>query len=533
MKITCDSCGSHYKIADDKVRGRRVKVRCKSCGKTLVVDGAADGAGAAAEAGPVGTALAGGGVSPDTWSVNLNESDQRTMTTAEIVAGYRAGWVSPDIYVWRDGMTDWTPLMEVPELSEAIGPATPAAAEPVGGAALGAASSAEVATAAAGSFAVPRTGASARISGGRAQRGADLFGGVAQAGGEDEARTPLMAGTQPYDDPRPTGARNENSVLFSLDALKVGFAGGAAGGGGGGGAAVSTGPKPKAPPRRSGAPSNPEDPFGMGSDSLAGIGGSASPLFSFGTNQALLTAAPPPEPPRVAAADQGFGQGSTFLPPLERKTRPSKVVIVGAALAALLVGGIVIASMGGEDEKELAAAETKDEQAAEKTAASEKAAEENKEEPKPEEKPEEKKAEEETAAAKPAVEDKKPVAAVSKPKSGAAAKPAAAKPEATKPQVKQQVSDGVASFNKGAAIAALSSAASAASGCKRPGGPTGGGRAIVTFAPSGRVTSANVQGGSFGGTSVGGCIASVFRRATVPAFSGSPVTVSKSFSISP
>jgi hypothetical protein len=53
----------------------------------------------------------------------------------------------------------------------------------------------------------------------------------------------------------------------------------------------------------------------------------------------------------------------------------------------------------------------------------------------------------------------------------------------------------------------------------------------VTFATSGRVTSANVTGGSFAGTSVGGCVAGVFRKARIPAFTGNPVTVSKSFSV--
>ena len=39
MKITCQSCGAKYAIADEKVRGRRVKVRCKSCNEPIVVDG--------------------------------------------------------------------------------------------------------------------------------------------------------------------------------------------------------------------------------------------------------------------------------------------------------------------------------------------------------------------------------------------------------------------------------------------------------------------------------------------------------------
>jgi hypothetical protein len=86
-------------------------------------------------------------------------------------------------------------------------------------------------------------------------------------------------------------------------------------------------------------------------------------------------------------------------------------------------------------------------------------------------------------------------------------------------------------FSRSAALSALQAAAGAASGCKKPGGPTGRGRVSVTFAPSGRVTTAVVTGPPFSGTSVGGCVAAVFRRARVPPFTGSPVTAHKSFTI--
>ena len=86
-------------------------------------------------------------------------------------------------------------------------------------------------------------------------------------------------------------------------------------------------------------------------------------------------------------------------------------------------------------------------------------------------------------------------------------------------------------FDRAAAMSALGGAAGAAKGCKKPDGPTGGGKVRVTFAPSGNVTSATVEGPPFAGTPVGGCIASAFRGAHVPPFEGSPVAVSKSFSI--
>lgn len=85
-------------------------------------------------------------------------------------------------------------------------------------------------------------------------------------------------------------------------------------------------------------------------------------------------------------------------------------------------------------------------------------------------------------------------------------------------------------FDKSAAQAALSQAANMVATCRRPGAPTGDGRVVVTFATSGAVQSASVQG-ALAGTSTGDCVARQFRSAKVPAFSGAPVTVSKSFTV--
>ncbi len=85
-------------------------------------------------------------------------------------------------------------------------------------------------------------------------------------------------------------------------------------------------------------------------------------------------------------------------------------------------------------------------------------------------------------------------------------------------------------LNRGAAMVALGSASSAVSRCRRPGGPAGGGSASVTFSPDGPVSSVSVSA-PFGGTPVGACIQGAFRGARVPPFSGSAVTLSKSFRI--
>lgn len=87
-----------------------------------------------------------------------------------------------------------------------------------------------------------------------------------------------------------------------------------------------------------------------------------------------------------------------------------------------------------------------------------------------------------------------------------------------------------APFDTGAAKNVLTTAAANASSCKQADGPTGNGRVSITFAPSGRPTSVAVTG-DVAGSSVGSCVAKLFRQTRVPAFSGEPVTVAKSFSI--
>jgi eukaryotic-like serine/threonine-protein kinase len=88
----------------------------------------------------------------------------------------------------------------------------------------------------------------------------------------------------------------------------------------------------------------------------------------------------------------------------------------------------------------------------------------------------------------------------------------------------------LAPLNRGAAIAALGSAASSVARCKQEDGPSGSGRASVTFAPNGSVVSVGLPG-KFAGTAVGNCIQGLYRKAKLQPFSGGPVTLSSSFNV--
>lgn len=79
-------------------------------------------------------------------------------------------------------------------------------------------------------------------------------------------------------------------------------------------------------------------------------------------------------------------------------------------------------------------------------------------------------------------------------------------------------------FDTKAAKTALNAAFARAALCRGPDDPGGDVTAFITYAPSGRVTSATVSG-VFAGTSIGGCIATALRGARVPPFSGEHVSV--------
>jgi predicted Zn finger-like uncharacterized protein len=585
MKITCESCGAKYTIADDKVIGRKVKIRCKGCSTPIVVDGQKLGPSAAPPGSPdakAETLLP--QPSPD-WSVNLSETDQRSMTTQQLVEAFQSGQVTPEAYVWREGMADWVPLLDCAELAPLLTPAAgamptppfpeqqpaytspqavfpepgfpqaghsaPAAAEPQPPPAepspeqaasvapstetpapapstetaaptpTPAAAAAKPATekarairaqsgaqakASADPAAVPRSTVSARITGGRSQGAHDLFAGVESAGSE-ALDVPItgpslpQAGSTAYADDRPTGARNENSVLFSLDSMKA--------------ANLSASPSTQ---------QRPDDPFGMGgSTGIAGLGG-GNPLFTLADNQRLLSAPPPPPepPPRpvaIAVPSVAPGGGVTL-------TRQMLGIIAGGVLLILLLGVGIGAMLSGDEESTEAASASAATSAA-PVAASDEKTEKAEKEPEPAASPpSDAPAPPPSAEAKADDKDgKSPSGATGKQPSGGSARKDAKKDDAPAPVTADQP------FNRGAAVAAMSAAASQASGCKKPGGPTGSGKATLTFAPTGRVTSATVDSPPFAGTAVGGCVASIFRRAKVPPFTGNPIRVSKSFSI--
>ena len=38
MKVVCEGCQAKYRLPDDRVSGRKLKIRCRKCGGTMVID---------------------------------------------------------------------------------------------------------------------------------------------------------------------------------------------------------------------------------------------------------------------------------------------------------------------------------------------------------------------------------------------------------------------------------------------------------------------------------------------------------------
>ena len=544
MKITCQTCDAKYTIADEKVAGKVVKIRCKKCNGTIVVNGnqaapapaplpafpslasAFDddedgatrvfsdpsqtfgmgfGAPKPAAAAPAQAAPA---PRSDAWTVSASDDDSRTMTTAELTAAIANGAVRGDAFVWKDGMGDWKTVADLAELRAFLPAAKPQEAPQEDLNSTMAMDSPMSPFANLGPAGAQRTDAR--------PAGPDLFASSAQA-------TQNTSGA---------GARSENSVLFSLKSLSASEE-----------AAKATkgrdqGVLDLGPSRAPAASSGLDDIMNLGGGSFGG------PIQNFAPPPLLAPVidAPPMMVPGMHAAGAPLYGAPLGMPQAAAPAKKSPMgIIIGAVLGVALLGGggffawksmhrgtdaappapVAVAPIATPTAAaQPAASSTAVAQAATPTAASPDVA------PtpaKPDAKPDTKtdsKADTKVAVADTSTGSKTATPAAA-PSAKPEAKPAAEEPAATGNE-----------FNRGAAAAALGGAASSARSCKKkPDDPSGTGRVKVTFAPSGKVTTANIEGPPFAGTSTGGCIAALFRGAHVPAFDGAAVSVTKSFTI--
>jgi predicted Zn finger-like uncharacterized protein len=141
VNFICDNCQHRYNIADEKVRAKTVKVRCRHCQHLITVVGPAEEAveerttmmsieqverlrkegsssqpaAPAAEAGPE-------------WLAMIKGKQSGPFDLRGVAELVRVGEANGRTYFWRQGMAEWKRGSELPELASVFPTAIPAAA---------------------------------------------------------------------------------------------------------------------------------------------------------------------------------------------------------------------------------------------------------------------------------------------------------------------------------------------------------------------------------------------------------------------
>jgi predicted Zn finger-like uncharacterized protein len=123
MKFVCERCHTRYSIADDKVRQKILKIRCKTCENVITVR----------DSGPVATTAFGqsphGAAPPPPprgpapsreWFVAINGEQTGPMTRSDIARRVLHCKSEDEVYVWKDGQDGWKPPEEVPVIQQEI-----------------------------------------------------------------------------------------------------------------------------------------------------------------------------------------------------------------------------------------------------------------------------------------------------------------------------------------------------------------------------------------------------------------------------
>jgi len=98
MRFSCDSCGSRYLLADEKVLGRLVQVRCRGCAALITLrDGAPEP--------PKPARL---------WFALVAGEQRGPLSDEALQREVDEGRVLSSTFVWHEGMAEWKRLSDVP-----------------------------------------------------------------------------------------------------------------------------------------------------------------------------------------------------------------------------------------------------------------------------------------------------------------------------------------------------------------------------------------------------------------------------------
>lgn len=151
MRFACEQCQTKYTIPDERVRGKILKIRCKNCNCQITISEggvrtarpmeAAGGdtiiptKGSLPALGEGGDATMIGGMAdfftgpsatavppPEDWYISIDGATAGPMPLPELAQRVVAQDSTPahEVFVWREGLGEWLPPAEVPEVKAAV-----------------------------------------------------------------------------------------------------------------------------------------------------------------------------------------------------------------------------------------------------------------------------------------------------------------------------------------------------------------------------------------------------------------------------
>src|SRR5689334_6898608 len=131
MKLVCERCQTKYSIADEKVRQKVLKIRCKTCENVITIRHAvvvSEAADPRAEPRPA-LVGAGGGARSVEWHPASSGQQAGPFGLAALVTRSLAADRNDEVYVWNEHLDGWKEPKQIPEVAAELR-ARAAAAEP-------------------------------------------------------------------------------------------------------------------------------------------------------------------------------------------------------------------------------------------------------------------------------------------------------------------------------------------------------------------------------------------------------------------
>jgi predicted Zn finger-like uncharacterized protein len=124
MKFVCERCHTRYSIADDKVRQKILKIRCKTCENVITVrdSGPVQTIGFGQQQSPLASAPppppAKGPAAAKEWFLAVNGEQTGPMTRADAARRAVHSKSGDEIYAWKDGQDGWKPPEEIAVIAQ-------------------------------------------------------------------------------------------------------------------------------------------------------------------------------------------------------------------------------------------------------------------------------------------------------------------------------------------------------------------------------------------------------------------------------